>query len=173
MDAGQLWFTIGCARSGKSTICKQMREKDSNLVILSGDTFRKALYDGVYNRLTEPFIFSTIDVCARALLLDGIDVIIDETCTDIRTVMRYLAIDPYATPILVDTPEQECIRRALINKQHYLVSVIEWQAKNLAKLKPLLEKDFKEFRDLEILRKKRDKGEPSCQPPELSQFLVD
>jgi len=173
MNAGKLSFCIGLPRSGKSTIAKQMREKDSNLVVLSGDNFRMALYDGVYNRNAEGFLFSALDVAARALLIEGYNIIIDETCTDIRTVMRYLAIDPYATPILVDTPEQECIRRALINKQPYLVSVIEWQAKNLAKLKPLLDKDFKEFRDLEILRKKRDKGEPSCQPPELAQFLAD
>lgn len=173
MDTGRLLFCVGLPRSGKSTICKQMQEKDNKLVILSGDTFRKALYNDVYNRSAEPFIFATLDICARALLLEGYNIIIDETCTDIRTVMRYLAIDPYAVPVLVDTNKDECIRRALMNKQHYLVSVIEWQDKNLTKLKPFLDDDFQYFRDLEIQRKKRDKGEPSCQPPDLATHLVE
>ncbi len=170
MDTGKLYVTIGLPRSGKSTVCNTKRQGNPQLVVLSGDTFRNALYNGVYNRSAEPFIFATLDIAAKALLMEGYDVIIDETCTDIRTALRYIAIDPDVQFILVDTPKEECIRRALINKQGYLVSVIEWQSRNLESMRPLIATDFKYFRDLEKKRKIRDQGEPQCLPPQYGAF---
>lgn len=167
----QLYATIGLPRSGKGTLCEKLKKENPNLVVLSGDTFRKALYDGIYNRSAEPYIFAGIDLAAKALLLDGYDVLIDETATDIRTCLRYLSIDPYCKFIYMQTSKEECIRRALMHKQHYLVSVIEWQAKNLQLLQPHIDNDFKEFREIEKQRKIRGIGEPNCQPPELSQLL--
>lgn len=77
---GKLYFMVGNARSGKSTVCKQIA-RELSATILTQDSFRLAVYDRDYHYDSEPAVFGHIDVAARALLINGTNVIIDETNT--------------------------------------------------------------------------------------------
>lgn len=137
---GRLFFTIGLPRSGKSTIANAWATSGdddfcvSPRVVLGGDDFRLALHGQEYHRDAEGMVFATIDVAARALLSRGHDVLIDETCTTEQTLLRYLLIDIDATPILVETSEEECVRRALDNNMDYLVAPIRHMARQMREL---------------------------------------
>lgn len=155
MNKGKLFFTVGLPRSGKSTWANKWVKFETYSdafnsalwnsehlftnatprVIISGDDFRRALYGRAYQIEAEGAVFAMMDVATRALLSRGFDVIVDETCTTEATLIRYLRIDPEATPIFIETSEEECIARAIKTGKPYLVGPIERMAKQLKELR--------------------------------------
>ncbi len=128
MSKAQLYFTVGLPRSGKSTFCKKwlndMYLSDRPKVIICGDDFRTALHGHAYIPQAEGQVFAAIDTAARALLLTGFDVIIDETATTEATILRYLKIDIDARPIFMDADSSLCIARAKQDGKEFLVGPI-------------------------------------------------
>lgn len=147
---GRLHFLVGLPCSGKSTFanrwaCYADEDASSRVlevltkyrqdgtvslplrprVVIAGDDFREGLHGKEYLPTAEPFVFATMDAAARALLLRGYDVLIDETSTTYWTLTRYLKVDLDASPIFIDTPVEECKRRALEAGRDYLVPHIE------------------------------------------------
>lgn len=152
MSRGKLFFTVGLPRSGKSRWCDDwvrqsivnplwdlpdgpVAEPKRPGVIVCGDDFRHAVHGGEYRVEAEGTVFAAMDVAVRALLRRGFDVIIDETCTTEATLLRYLRIDPDATPVFIDTPEEECLRRAFEEDREYLAGPIRRMAGQLRKLR--------------------------------------
>lgn len=155
---GTLYFCVGIARSGKSTACREWLNTvgPRPRVIVSGDSVRQALHGGVFSPNAEGHVFATIDTMARALLLSGFDVIIDETSTTEATILRYLKIDPEAVPVWINTPTDVCIQRALVGNKPYLVEPIKRMASQLEKLKAEYPHNFLRMKEYVAMRQKQD-----------------
>ena len=158
---GRLFFLVGLPQSGKSFVANKWFKKpeldydfdggeaqdpivtvEKPRVVLGGDDFRHAVHGREFQAESEGLVFATMDVCAKALLDRGFDVLIDETSTTEATLCRYLRIDPEATPIWIDTPVEVCKQRALASGRDYLIRPIERMAAQLAHPKA----NYKEIR---------------------------
>lgn len=147
-DRGQLFFLVKLPQSGGSSFGNAWAREAPYFegdwtdppqvsrprVVLGGDDFRIGVHGMEYLRTSEGLVFATLDAAARALLSRGFDVLIDETSTTPETLLRYLLIDINAQPILIDTPEEECVRRALASGKNYLVEPIRQMARQKEEL---------------------------------------
>jgi len=174
----KLSFTIGLPRSGKSTFCEQWVQKRDDKtvkgtmeamasreyiiwnrnprVIVSGDSFRRALHGHSYINNAEGMVFASMDVAIKALLLSGHDVIVDETSTTKGTILRYLRIDINAEPIWIDTPAEVCKQRAIDTNKPYLLGPIDRMAAQLAELKADWPNNFERMKQYLLDRKEND-----------------
>lgn len=147
-ERGRLFALVGLPHSGKSTYantwareCKQFGTSGPHAVVqrprvvIAGDDFRHALYGSDYISRAEHVVFTMMDTAIAALLLRGFDVLVDETSTSKPTLMRYLRLDPACELIFIDTPADECKRRAIANNKPELIRVIDRLAPRLANLK--------------------------------------
>jgi predicted kinase len=146
---GRLFFLCGAPRSGKSTYCQKWLNNPSSCcqnwiddyvfsnprVIVSGDSIRLATHGKRYNRLCEDSVFSTLHIMTRTLLISGFDVLVDETNTSKISIQRMLEIDNNAIAIVIDTPEDVCIERAISTNQLDLIPAIKRISKNLKIIK--------------------------------------
>lgn len=133
---GFLYFTIGLARSGKSTFCKKWQTEASNRVVLSGDDFRYAVYGQRWIREGEEIVRSSLITAARALFRAGYDVMIDETNTSEASIRHILAISADAKAYFVPTSAETCIDRAHASAHFDLPPSIRRMAKNLKTVLP-------------------------------------
>lgn len=131
-----LKFTIGLPRSGKSTFCRKWQQEClyPPRIVVSGDSFRYAVYGKEFNRKHEGMVFATMDIAICALLLTGYDVIIDETATTNETIKRYLAIDINAVPVPFNVSAEICRKRAMADNKSYLIPVIDDMAERCERL---------------------------------------
>lgn len=135
---GKLYFCIGCPRSGKSTYCKKWvdeKTETTKKVIVNVDEIRLSLHGNRYEPLAETIVFAITHVMIRALLNQGFDVIVDETNTTEISIQRLLEIDANARPILIDTPPEECKKRAIETNQSDLIPVIDRIYENICEIK--------------------------------------
>lgn len=107
-ERGKLFFMVGSARSGKSTMCKKLA-REFNATILVQDSFRLAVYDKDWWGESEPAVFAHLDVAARALLISGQNVIIDETNTLAWRREHWLSLG--GRGFYVSTPVDLCVSR--------------------------------------------------------------
>lgn len=149
MSKSQLYFTVSPARAGKSTYCnawvkgqeesvEQGKGKSFPMLrpraIISGDDFRLALHGQAYSKVAEGTVFAMMDVATRALLSRGFDVIVDETATTEETIRRYLMLDIDAIPVVIQTPLEVCLERAVKTNQEYLLGPIRRHHAQFVKL---------------------------------------
>lgn len=171
---GKLFFFIGLPRSGKTTRAKEwlrgdplpVRGDDYDIfqaytvgrprVVVSGDDFRKAVHGHSYIAEAEGLVFAHMDVAIKALLLGGFDVLVDETSTTESTIMRYLRADIDATPIWMDTPVEECVRRAMATGKEYLVGPIHRIARQMEELRKGWPDNFMQMKARVRYRKEND-----------------
>lgn len=174
-DRGRLHVLLGCARGGKSTYANSFvnfLDPDSQnivssalwngesffpsyarpRVVVAGDDLRLALHGMEYSKPAEGFVCALMDVCIRALLARGFDVIVDETCTSESTLARYIQLDDDPVFIWIDTPVEVCIERAKAHGQDSLIEPIKRMGEQLTALK----KDFPNI--LERLRSAKREG---------------
>lgn len=162
---GNLFYTVGCPHSGKSTFandwiqgeklpergdqfdCFTVHKINKPRVVLGGDDFRSALTGHEFVLQAEGMVASCIDIAAKALLNRGFDVLIDETSSTKATLIRYYRLDINATPIFIDTSREECIRRAIANKREYLVGPINRIANQLDKIRPKWDETIKSIKE--------------------------
>jgi len=131
-EKGKLYFMVGLARSGKTTICRKL-SKEFNAIILTQDSFRLAVYDRAYLTESEPIVFSHLDVSARALLINGTNVIIDETNTLLWRRNHWRSLG--GVGFYVNTPVEVCISRC--NPENVeLIGAIKRMDKNLDGFNP-------------------------------------
>lgn len=137
---GQLHFTIGLARSGKSTfcskwVCQQPRECIEGFihprVVVCADNIRLAVTGQRYNRHAESTVFMIKNYMIESLLSRGHDVIVDGTHSTISSVQRLLEIDPNAQYHLINTSAEVCKQRAIATNQEDLIPVIDRHAGQL------------------------------------------
>jgi predicted kinase len=152
--SARLIFTIGLARCGKSTFCDRwvnglemtastIADEEGDIAwgrpraIVCSDDIRMSLHGERFNRDAEPMVWSVHTYMCKSLLRRGHDVIIDGTNTTRDSILRIMNIDTNACYILIDTPMEECERRAMACGHHDLVEhgVIRRQARQLRALK--------------------------------------
>lgn len=124
---GNLYFMVGNARSGKSTVCKKLA-KELSATILTQDSFRLAVYDRDYHYDSEPTVFSHIDVAARAMLINGTNVLIDETNTLRWRRDHWRGLGGIG--FYVDTPTEVCVSRCNPENEG-LIGAVKRMGKNL------------------------------------------
>lgn len=141
---GQLYFTIGLPRSGKSTFAKKWETWDTNRVVVSMDDVRLAISGQGFNVNCEPTVEYVTDKMVRSLLISGYNVLLDDTHTSVRNLQRVFRIDKSAKYFLMSASKDECIERAIERGQENLVGPIRRMWQNLAEL--LERKDISERR---------------------------
>ena len=132
----KLHFTIGAARSGKSTFAREwVRESGPNpRVVWNSDSCRLALHGERYASEAEPMVFAVKNYAIRTLLLSGHDVLVDGTHTTRESIKRLLEIDEEPVAYLFDTPAHVCIQRAHDTGQSDLVPVIERHSRQIQEI---------------------------------------
>jgi predicted kinase len=115
----------GLPRSGKSTICREVY-LPMGYTIVCPDDFRLAIHGTRYSAEAEHFVWAAVYAAVDALLLSGNKVILD--ATNMRIVRREPWVKRGARFVLVETPKEECIRRAMATNDTYIVPVIERMA---------------------------------------------
>jgi hypothetical protein len=152
MTSHSLYFTIGLPRSGKSTQARKWLAGEIDIknnkfidefacvsrfnnvprIVVTPDAWRLALGHR-YNWYAEPVVFAHVQIAVRALLQDY-DVLVDDTHTTTESIKRILEVEPMAHPVLVDTPVEVCIERAISSGQKDLADVIKRMNTNIGKL---------------------------------------
>jgi hypothetical protein len=139
---GKILFTIGIARSGKSTFCTRWAQFFEEATgeffpraVVCSDDIRIALHGDRFNRHSEPMVWAINTYMTKALLLKS-DVLIDGTNTTEDSLWRILNIDPDADYRLIHADPEECKRRARGCGHDDLVTkgVIDRQYAQLCKL---------------------------------------
>ncbi len=120
----QLYFMVGLPRSGKSSLVKTLKKEIPNLVVVSGDKIRLAVYNQRFWGPGEAMVHSIKQTMVRTLLSEGYNVLIDETNTSWKSIETIREIDSFAKYIIVDTPIADCIERAEKTGQSDLIPVI-------------------------------------------------
>lgn len=104
--------------AGKSTLAKQMQEKDPNLVRVNRDTLREMLHNGKWSSKREKQIVITRDNIIRDTLLRGHSIIVDDTNLspnnekDLRVLAGVHGAE-FEVIDLTDVPLETCIERDL------------------------------------------------------------
>lgn len=146
----KLYFTIGCPRSGKSTIAKLWQNylaeitpyehihyypssmntsKLAKRFIVRADDIRLALGHR-YNTETEEFTQTVKHLMIKALLKQG-DVLVDGTHSTIKNIKKILYIDKNAIPAYIDTDILTCKSRAIATNQPDVIGIIDRIHNNL------------------------------------------
>ena len=135
MHESRLIVLQGNTRSGKSTYANRWAREDIMRVVINSDSLRLALTGQRYNYLAESVVFSMKYVFIRALLKQGYTCLVDGTNSSDISIQRILEIDPKAEFVLIDTPTEVCIKRAIDTHQEDLIPVIERIGKNIERIK--------------------------------------
>lgn len=142
---GNLFYTIGLQRSGKSTTARKWlnykldisdsgdiltrverkSESEAPRVVVSGDAIRLAMHGQVYASEAEGQVAVAAEWMMRMFLGEGYDVLYDETNTSIDSLKRVYRVSRDAIPVIIDTPMDVCLERAERLGQHYLFPVIK------------------------------------------------
>lgn len=127
----KLYFTIGLARAGKDSFCSKWKRGGENRVVLSGDAFRYAVYNRRFSLVGDEIVRASLITAARALILEGYDVLINDTNTSIPSIRHILNIDKNAKAYFFTTPLETCIERAYLTNQPDIIPAIKVMSKNL------------------------------------------
>lgn len=127
----KLYVMVALPRAGKSTyVEKHFKDKAK----VSADQLRLIIYGRRYWAGGEGKVFWVRNVMLKALLEQGVDIVIDETNTtkDKRSKLIKLAKEYgyWVTAIVIREDKKTCIERAIETGQVDLISVIEKMAEN-------------------------------------------
>lgn len=106
---GELWYMIGLPRSGKSTFSSQWELEKPKRVVVNADSIRLALHGNGFLLEKEPEVHHIVYITVKALLLQGYEVLVDETNykPELRQIWRELG----GKGIYIPTPIDICLSR--------------------------------------------------------------
>lgn len=120
----RLILTVGLPRSGKTTWARRQ-----NVPIVSPDAIRLALHGARFEVLAEPFVWAIAKTMVRALFLAGHStVIVDATNTTKGRRDEWRSGAWRIGFKVVDTSREECVKRATLEQDGYILPVIERMA---------------------------------------------
>jgi chloramphenicol 3-O-phosphotransferase len=146
---GKLFFLMGVARAGKSTIARQWQQYEIDIqyntirkhigskkiprIIVNADWLRLALTGQVFVQEAEDMVHAVKHLIIRTYLNNGYDVLCDGTHTTKTSIQDLLYIDKNADFFMIDTDINECKQRAIDSNQEYLIhkGVIDRMAKQM------------------------------------------
>lgn len=119
-----LTMMMGLPRSGKSTYAST-----EGCPVVCPDAIRLALHGQRFATLAEPMVWAVAKIMVRALFLSGHDrVVLDATNTSRKRREEWYSDDWRTSVLVIDTPKEECIRRAREAGDEAIVPVIERMA---------------------------------------------
>lgn len=122
----RLILTVGLPRGGKTTWART-----TGWPIVNPDSIRLALHGQRFYGPAEPLVWATAYTMVEALRLAGHNTIVVDA-TNVSAKRRAEWESRYAGAVelkVIETPPEECIRRALAEGDVYIVPVIERMAK--------------------------------------------
>lgn len=124
---------VGLPASGKSTLAKELREKEK-AVIISSDNIREELFGDVNNQENNQKVFKEMKERVNKHLLEGTNVIYDATNINrkrrIHLINNEIKADGYEVYYLA-TPYYQCVHRNNKRERKVPVDVIENMYKSL------------------------------------------
>jgi predicted kinase len=115
----------GLPRSGKSTIARRVY-LPMGYTVVNPDQFRLTMFGQRYYGAGEPLLWATIYHVVDALLASDNKVLLDATNLNIER--RAAWVRRGVQFVVVDTPEDECVRRAEAENDDYIIPVIHRMA---------------------------------------------
>ena len=129
--SGQLYFSVGLPRSGKSTFADKWAVKKPKRVAIGGDDIRLAIYGQRYLSKPESLVHTIKYLTIEALLVRGYDVFYDGTNTTIDSVESVMKRFKNAEYVIFDTSKEECKQRAIDTNQLDLIDIIDRMSSNI------------------------------------------
>lgn len=128
----ELYITVGLPRSGKSTYAKS-----TGWPIVNPDSIRLALHGERFIAQAEPHVWAIAKTMVRALFLAGHEqVLLDATSITPERRSEWNSTDWTSRYVIFMASKLECIRRALVVDDIYIVPVIERMAGQFVPLGP-------------------------------------
>ena len=126
----QLIATCGLPRSGKTTWITSIRDPHGGPPIVSPDAIRLALHGQAFLSTAEPIVWGVAPLMVASLFQAGHRLVVVDA-TNITRRRRDMWRDPRWVVAFhhVDTPAEECLRRARAEGNENLAKVIEKMAK--------------------------------------------
>lgn len=127
----KLYVMVALPRSGKSTY---VNEHFKDIVKVSADQLRLLTYGKRFRFEGESKVWYTRQIMLRALMEQGLDIVIDETNTikksrkEILSLAKQYSYDTVA--IVIKTDKEICTQSAIQTNQEDLVPVIERMAES-------------------------------------------
>ncbi len=120
-----LHMMVGLPRSGKSTMASSL-----GFPIVEPDAIRQVMHGTPWKRNVEPLVWAIAHIMVESLFAAGHnDVVLDATCHTIQRRAEWESENYIIQYHEVDTCVSECINRAIINNQRYLIPIIERMAR--------------------------------------------
>ena len=116
-----LHMMVGLPRSGKSTVARKL-----GYPIVEPDAIRRVLYEQPFDNKNEMLVWGLAKTMVMALFEAGHKDVILDACNHTHERRRVWMSDNWVCKYhLVNTSEEECIKRAKQLKQLYLIPVIK------------------------------------------------
>jgi predicted kinase len=148
MKTKKIILTKGLPASGKSTWAKELLAKESNWKRINKDDLRAMLDNGTWSRSKEEFILKVRNAIIRTAMIDGYNVIVDDTNFGTKHEDKIKQIvaesnkfghdDQYEVEIkdFTDVPLEECIKRDSKRANYVGEKVIKGMYKQFLKPEP-------------------------------------
>ncbi len=129
-----LILTMGLPRSGKSTWVKKQ-----GYPIVNPDSIRLALHGQRYQSLAEPMVWAIAKIMVTALFVAGHETVIVDATNNSKKRRDFWLNEMWKVKVKeINTPKDECIRRAILMDDAEIIPIIEKM--NLEK-EPLFEEE--------------------------------
>ena len=139
----KLWMTVGLPRSGKTTCARGM-----GFPIVNPDSIRIALHGQRFIAEAEPMVWAIAKYMVIALFEAGhSDVVLDATNTTRARREEWIDKRWVREFVRVDTTKCECIRRAAVSNDEYIIPIIEKMA---AQFVPVTDDELMQWEQYEI-----------------------
>jgi len=117
---------VGLPRSGKSTL---LSKKKFPSPIVNPDSIRLALHGQRYVQAAEDFVWAIAKVMVKSLFLAGHNEVIIDATNNTRKRRDFWRSKEWMTVFIhINTPKEECIRRAKLTDDYDIIPVIERMA---------------------------------------------